>query len=164
MDAGMKRDLWSLPGEGEHIWFLGALATIKVPGAAVDGRCTLIEFLIPKGASPPLHSHPHDETFTMIDGALTFVAGDQRFLCEAGANWIVPRGIKHTFRVESETARLVAVYAPAGMDQCLREAGLPARAPTLPPADAPTRPLEEIDAAMRNHGHDNFGPPMGPDD
>ena len=35
------RDLWSAPGEGEHIWFLGALVTIKVPGEAlVVGRGT----------------------------------------------------------------------------------------------------------------------------
>jgi quercetin dioxygenase-like cupin family protein len=160
----MKRELWSLPGEGEHIWFLGSLVTIKVPGEAVEGRCTLIEFLAPQGLSPPLHSHPQDETFTLIDGAMTFVAGDQRFLCETGASWIVPRGLRHTFRVESATMRLVAVYAPAGMDQCFREAGLPAASPTLPPADAPTRPLEEIERAMRDHGHDNFGPPLGPHD
>jgi quercetin dioxygenase-like cupin family protein len=160
----MKRELWSLPSEGEHIWFLGALVTIKVPGEAVDGRCTLLEFLLPQGGSPPLHSHPAEETFTMIDGSLTFVAGEERFLAEAGASWIVPRGVRHTFRVESETARLVAVYAPAGMDHCFRNAGLPAAGPMLPPPDAPTRPLEEMEEAMRNHGHDNFGPPLGPDD
>ena len=143
----MKRELWSLPGEGEHIWALGSLVTIKVPGEALDGRCTLLEFLMPRGASPPVHSHAQDETFTMIDGTLTFVAGDERFLGEPGASWIVPRGVQHTFRVESETARLVAVYAPAGMDHGFRSAGLPAAAPTLPPADAPTRPLEEIEEA-----------------
>ena len=138
--------------------------TIKVPGEAVDGRCTLVEFLIPQGVSPPLHSHPQDETFTMIDGTLTFVASDTRFLAETGTSWIVPGGVRHTFRVESETARLVAVYAPAGVDHCFRNAGLPAAAPTLPPPDAPARPLEEIEEVMRNHGHHNFGPPMGPDD
>jgi quercetin dioxygenase-like cupin family protein len=164
MSKAATRDLWSAPGEGEHIWFLGALVTIKVPGEALEGRCTLIEFLIPKGASPPVHSHPADETFTMIDGALTFVADKERFLCEAGASWIVPREVHHTFRVESETARLVAVYAPAGMDHCFRHAGLPASAATLPPADAPTRPLSEIEEAMAKYGHDNWGPPMGPDD
>ena len=72
----MSRELWTLAGEGEHIWFVGALVTIKVPGEAVDGRCTMIEFLMPQGVSPPRHSHPQDETFTMIDGTLTFVAGD----------------------------------------------------------------------------------------
>ena len=99
--------------------------------------------------------------FTLV---LTFVASDTRFLAETGTSWIVPGGVRHTFRVESETARLVAVYAPAGVDHCFRNAGLPAAAPTLPPPDAPARPLEEIEEVMRNHGHHNFGPPMGPDD
>ena len=133
MNAAGMRDWWSAPHEGEHIWFLGALVTIKVPGEALDGRCTLIEFLIPQEASPPVHSHPADETFTMIDGTLTFVAGDERFLCEAGANWIVPRGVHHTFRVESETARLVAVTP-------LRAWITVFATPDSPPPPQPSRP------------------------
>ena len=164
MLSGMTRELWSLPGEGEHIWFVNALVTIKVPGEAVDGRLTLIEFLMPQGTSPPRHFHPQDETFTMIDGTLTFLAGDQRFACGAGASWIVPSGVEHTFRVESETARLVAVYAPAGMDRCFRLAGLPAKSPTLPPPDAPTRPIDELEAILAANSHHNVGPPIGPDD
>ena len=38
---------WSNPGAGEQRWFLGTLATIRVPGEAVDGRFALIEFLFP---------------------------------------------------------------------------------------------------------------------
>jgi hypothetical protein len=38
---------WSGSGEGEQLWFLGTLATIKVPGEASDGRFALIEFLFP---------------------------------------------------------------------------------------------------------------------
>jgi quercetin dioxygenase-like cupin family protein len=156
--------LRSGPGEGEHVWFAGALVTIKVPGEAVAGRCTMVEFLMARHTSPPRHHHPHDETFTLIDGNLTFVSGDDRFECEAGASWVVPAGVGHTFRVESETARLVAVFVPAGMERCFREGGVPADNPTLPPADAPTRPLDEIEQAMRAHGHNNVGAPLGRDD
>ena len=119
---------------------------------------------MPEGTSPPRHFHPQDETFTMIEGTLTFVAGDQRFVCEAGASWLVPSGVEHTFRVESETAKLVAVYAPAGMDHCFREAGVSADRPTLPPPDVPIRPFEEIEAILAANSHHNVGPPMGPDD
>ena len=100
----------------------------------------------------------------MIEGTLTFVAGDQRFTCEAGANWDVPSGVAHTFRVESETAKLVAGLAPAGMDHCFRNAGVPADSPTLPPPDAPTRPFDELEAILAAHSHHNVGPPLGPDD
>ena len=74
---------------------------------------------------------------------------------------MVPAGVEHTFRVESETARLVAVFAPAGMERCFREGGVPADTPTLP-LDAPARPLDEIEQAMR--AHNNVGPPLAPDD
>ena len=170
MEAGMggaavgSAKLRSGPGEGEHIWFLGSLVTIKVPGEAVAGRCSIVEFLIPHHASPPRHHHPEDETFTLIDGRLTFVSGDERFLCEAGASWVVPRGVPHTFRVESESARIVGVFSPAGVERCFREAGLPADTPTLPPAAAAPRPMEEIEQALRAYGHVNVGPPLGPDD
>ena len=44
--------LRSGPGEGEHVWFAGALVTIKVPGEAVAGRCTMVEFLLARHTSP----------------------------------------------------------------------------------------------------------------
>ena len=74
-----KAATWSGSGEGEHLWFLGTLATIKVPGEASDGRFALIEFLFPRHASPPLHTHPQDESYIVQEGRLTVQAGDQRF-------------------------------------------------------------------------------------
>jgi hypothetical protein len=38
---------WSASGEGERLWFVGTLATIRVPGEAIGGRYALIEFLFP---------------------------------------------------------------------------------------------------------------------
>jgi quercetin dioxygenase-like cupin family protein len=163
--TAMTRDLWSGPGDGQHIWFLGSLVTIKVSGDAVDGRCAMLEFLMPRDVSPPRHYHQSDELFIMLEGELTFVAGDQRFTAERGSDWVVPGGVPHTFRVESDTARLVAVYAPAGlMEDCFRKAGLPAATPSLPPPDAPARPMEVIEEVMRTHDHHNVGPPLGPGD
>jgi len=70
---------WSGAGEGEQRWFLGTLATIKVPGEATGGRFALIEFLFPRHASPPLHTHPQDESYVVLEGRLTVRAGAQRF-------------------------------------------------------------------------------------
>src|SRR3954447_24578362 len=98
---------WSLAGEGEHLWFLGTLATIRVPGEASGGRFALIEFLFPRFASPPLHTHPQDESYIVLEGRLTIQAGEERFELEAGAAAVVPIGVPHTFRVDSETARVL---------------------------------------------------------
>lgn len=54
---------WSAAGEGEQGWFLGTLATIKVAAQATSGRLALLEFLFPRHASPPLHTHPQGESY-----------------------------------------------------------------------------------------------------
>ena len=69
---------WSAPAEGEKLWFLGTLATIRIPGEASAGRFSLIEFLFPRHASPPLHTHPHDESYIVLEGRLTIQAGGKR--------------------------------------------------------------------------------------
>jgi quercetin dioxygenase-like cupin family protein len=91
---------WSGSGEGEQLWFLGTLATIRVPGEVTDGRFAVIEFLFPRYASPPLHTHPQDETYIVQEGRLTVQAGVQRFELTPGAAAVVPMGVAHTFRAE----------------------------------------------------------------
>jgi quercetin dioxygenase-like cupin family protein len=150
--------------EGEQLWFLGTLATVRVPGEAAGGRFALIEFLFPQHASPPLHTHPQDESYVVLEGRLTVLAGDERFELEAGGTALVPMGMAHTFRVDSATARVLVLSTPAGLERFVRDGSVPAAAPTLPPADTP-RPLpEELERIFREHGQVNLGPPLGPGD
>ena len=155
---------WSGPGEGERLWFLGTLATIRVPGEAVEGRFALIEFLFPHHASPPLHTHPQDESYVVLEGRLTVQAGEQRFELGAGAAAVVPMGVAHTFRVDSDTARVLVLSTPAGLERFVRDGSVPASVPTLPPADTPRPSPEELDRIFSAHGQVNLGPPLGPDD
>ncbi len=67
---------WSAATTGEQWWFLGTLATIRTPGEAVGGRYALIEFLFPRRASPPRHTHPQDESYVVLDGRLTIEADE----------------------------------------------------------------------------------------
>src|SRR5205085_214104 len=108
---------WSASGKGEQLWFLGTLATIKMPGEPSNGRFSLIEFLFPRHASPPLHTHPQDESYFVLEGRLTVRAGDGRFELEAGAAAVVPMGVAHTFRVDSDTARVLVLSTPAGLER-----------------------------------------------
>ena len=84
---------WSNAGEGDSFWFLGTLATIRVPGEAVGDRYAMIEFVFPHGASPPLHTHPQDESYFVLEGVLTIQAGNDRFLLETGGAAAVPMGV-----------------------------------------------------------------------
>ena len=44
--------------EGEALWFMGALASIKASSETTDGR---VELLAPQGVGLPLHVHHRED-------------------------------------------------------------------------------------------------------
>jgi quercetin dioxygenase-like cupin family protein len=160
----------------QPLWFLGTLAHLKLTGEQTGGRFALWEGVLPHGAAPPLHSHPQDETFYVIDGQVTAwvvepeVADDaghppewvstRARSCGIGATIFAPAGTPHTFRVESDTARMLFLSTPAGIEEYVRALAKPADWPWLqPPPDGPRIPSQKLDAVEREHGVTRFGPP-----
>jgi quercetin dioxygenase-like cupin family protein len=143
---------------------LGTLATVRISGEASAGRFALIEFLFPRDASPPLHTHPQDESYIVLEGALTVLAGGRRFQLAPGGAAVVPMGVAHTFRVDSDTARVLVLSTPAGLERMVRDGSVPATSPTLPPADAKRPTPEELLTLFEAHGQVNCGEPLAPGD
>lgn len=126
---------------------------------------SVVEFLAPRGFGPPLHIHrDEDELFIIIEGALAFVTGDDRFEHGAGAVAYLPRSQPHTFQVLSDTARLINVTASNKVipqfDGMVAALGAPTDSPTMP-SPSPIDPglVAEICA---QHGIDIVGPPPTP--
>lgn len=163
-ENGRGGPVWSQSGEGELRWFVGTLATIRVAGESVDGRFALIEFLFPEHASPPRHTHPQDESYIVMEGRLTIEAGGERFELQAGGTAVVPMGVAHTFRVDSDAARVLVLSTPAGLERMVRDGSVLATAPTLPPPDTRRPSADELGRIFTAHGQINLGPPLGPDD
>jgi quercetin dioxygenase-like cupin family protein len=156
----------------EPLWFLGTLVHVKLDGAQTGGRFSLQEGLLPRGAAPPLHSHPQDETLYVLDGRVTFWVvdpddiGDPSWVetaaraCGAGAVVFAPAGAPHTFRVESDTARMLYLSTPAGIEDYVRALSTPAEWPWLqPPADGPRVQLDRLAAVERELGVVRHAPP-----
>jgi quercetin dioxygenase-like cupin family protein len=150
--------LLSAEGAGEALWFVGTLAVIRVPGEAVEERFALMEFLLPHGASPPLHTHPQDESYVVLEGRMTVQAGDQVSELQPGAVMVVPRGVAHSFAVSSDTARVLILSTPAGIERFVRDASVPATTAVLPPPDAPRPSPAELDAIFAAHECITVGP------
>lgn len=69
-----------------------------VNGAALGGPVTVLTYgNDTPGEGPPLHVHPYDETFVVIQGRARFFVGDQ--VIDAGAGEVVlgPKGVPHRF-------------------------------------------------------------------
>ncbi len=144
----------------ERRWFLGTLAVIKVAGETVGDRFALIEFLFPHNASPPLHTHPQDETYVVLEGELTLQLGEERLRLAEGDVAVATMGTPHSFRVDSETARVLVLSTPAGLERMVRDGSVPATSPGLPPADTPRPTAEELERLFEAHGQVNLGPPL----
>lgn len=64
------------------------------------------------GGGPRLHRHPYDETWVVVEGALTFTAGDDVLAAAAGDIVVVPPGVPHKFRNDGPgRSRLVCIHA-----------------------------------------------------
>jgi quercetin dioxygenase-like cupin family protein len=132
---------------------------------------------VPHGASPPLHSHPQDETFYVLDGEITAWVVERELAesegaeppawvaerarrCGVGAVVYAPGGTPHTFRVESDTARVLTLSTPAGIEEFVRALSEPALWPWLqPPPDGPRVASDRMQAVEREFGMVRHGPP-----
>jgi mannose-6-phosphate isomerase-like protein (cupin superfamily) len=121
-------------GEGEALWFLGNLATVKATGAQTRGALTVVEFLHPAGFAPPLHRHlAEDEAFYVLDGHAQFRCGDQTFDAGQGDFVLLPVNVPHTFLVGSvEPLRALQITTPSGFEAFVAEVGEPAAELRLP--------------------------------
>jgi hypothetical protein len=74
-----------------------------------------------------------------------------------------PGHTPHTFRVESDTARVMTLSTPAGIEEFARALAEPARWPWLqPPPDGLRVSAERMQAVEREHGMVRHGPPPPP--
>src|SRR5436309_2281648 len=86
-------------GEGEGIWFLNNLMTVKAGGDNTGNAFTLIESLAPAGFGPPPHvHHAEDEAFYVLEGEATITCGDRTWSATPGSFAFLPRDIPHSFK------------------------------------------------------------------
>jgi quercetin dioxygenase-like cupin family protein len=152
------------PGEGEALWFLGILATIKSSAETTGGAVAVIEHLAPQGTGSPLHVHSReDEWFYVIDGELTFWVGGEVSVASAGTFVFGPKRIPHTFTVSSEQAKFLLVAEPAGFEAFMRAGAEPAERLEIPPAPTEPPDIAAMSALAAEYGIEILGPPGIPE-
>jgi quercetin dioxygenase-like cupin family protein len=88
---------------------------VKLGEKGQGRRLAVVEYVTRSGEEPPDHSHgTEDESFYVLQGALTFRCGDESFELEDGGFVFLPRGIEHGYTIRSDgDVRLLAITAPA---------------------------------------------------
>ena len=149
--------------EGEAIWLLGMLQTIKIGREDTDGQYGLVEVLVPAGVGSPWHVHPEeDEWFYVLDGEVTVWVADTRLSLTAGSFAYGPKGVPHTFYVETGVARMLVGFAPMQFEGFQREVGQPAPERVLPPPLEGHPDMQRLIPIAKRSGFEILGPPGPP--
>jgi mannose-6-phosphate isomerase-like protein (cupin superfamily) len=148
----------------ELFWFKGTLVNIHLSSTAgVDG-IFVMEHWMPYGESPPLHIHRNeDEVFHILEGTMRFRVGGEDTVAYAGQTVLAPKGVPHSFRVESPSgARCLTITRGSNFETLIREMSEPAPAAELPPHGEPTpEMIKALTEACERNGIDIVGPPIG---
>lgn len=142
------------PQGGDTVFLVGDTYTTLLTGPQTGGAFTLLEALVPPDTGPPPHRHhAEDETFILLEGALTFTMGDETIDARPGTTLFVPRDTVHSFRTAGTSpARMLFMYSPAGMEGMFAEIGTPGtRGVQGPPLSG-----EDVAAMIAVSGKYNF--------
>lgn len=149
----------------EHLWFLDTLVAICVSEREGSDGISLLEHRAPHGDSPPLHLHrTEDEVFVVLEGVFRFRLGeDQERRISPGESLLAPKGVPHTYRVESaEGGRWLTITSKGDFEGFVREVGRVAERIELPERSGP--PTAEAVAALAeiagHYGIELVGPPL----
>ena len=128
-------------------------------------QMSIVEITSPPGDMPPLHVHrTDDEAWVVLESEVSFFAGSSEPVrVAAGGVAFGPKGVPHTYRVESDgSARMLAICTPGDFAAFVIAASEPADRAELPPP--PAGPPTEAEgtalaAPASEHGIDLLGPP-----
>ena len=82
----------------------------------VYGEKTLMtEFVLKKGSTLPLHSHPHEQTGYLVKGRIRLTIGSEEHDVMPGDSWCIPEGVEHGAKIIEDSMAL-EVFSPVRKD------------------------------------------------
>lgn len=147
----------------EHLWFMDTLICVRLSHREGTDGISILEQTAPRGDSPPLHFHENeDETFHVLEGVIRFRLDGRDQTVAAGDTVVAPKGVPHTYRVESERARWLVITAKGQFEAFVRAMARRAEGGWLPPAGGPPAPeaIAALTGAAKQFGIEIIGPPL----
>jgi quercetin dioxygenase-like cupin family protein len=138
-------------------WLDGGLFTVLLDSAATNGQLTVGRFTVEKGEAPPYHMHTReDEVFMLLEGSALLWSDDQEMELSQGGIVYLPKNVPHGYRITSDTADLLMICTPGGIEGMFRHAG---RDLTTPRPEGFQISRERMAEAADMYGQVIVGPP-----
>jgi len=112
--------------EDNSFWFLGNKASFLVTGEDTQGQYAVIQTEERKGSEPPPHVHTReDENFYVLEGEVTYFIADKVVHAKPGTYVHAPRGVEHTFKLNTDVAKVLVSVYPSGFEDFVKELSIP---------------------------------------
>src|SRR5215831_3484893 len=124
-----------------QLWFLDSLVTVRVSMSEGTDGISVLEHQVAYGSSPPLHLHrTEDELFHILEGEFRLKVQDHERQVGPGTIVLAPKGVPHTYRVESAGGgRCLTLTMRGDFERFVRAMSRPAERAELPkPAGLPS--------------------------
>lgn len=110
-------------GTGAAYWGPGELMTFLITAKESGGALFMAEISVaPGGGTPPHIHHREDESFHVLEGALTIQMGGDTITASAGDFAFLPRGIAHSFKNTGDgKAKALVITTPGGLEGFFEE-------------------------------------------
>ncbi len=119
MADGTSEVIFLPPGGGRSYQAGPMHAVFKADGAETANRYCVAEWWLKAGdAGPGPHSHEENvELFYVLEGTMTFLAGERWFEAPAGSFMRIPAGVTHDFENRATVrAGALNVFLPGGFE------------------------------------------------
>ena len=150
--AGTGSATWAMGMLFERL--VGAEETVGVLGASVVTQ--------PPGQGSPLHVHTREaEAWYLLQGAMTYRAGERLIRMSVGDFIYLPREVPHAFRTTGTVpVRFLALTLPGGLLDIYDEVGVPATERRLPDAGVSDADIARWLELAPRYGLLVVGPPI----
>ncbi len=95
--------------------YIEAAAGIKRKTLSYGEKTLMTEFVMEKGVSLPMHSHPEEQTGYLVSGHMVLTIGDNVYDISPGDSWLIPGGVTHGAKT-LENSVAVEVFSPVRID------------------------------------------------
>ncbi len=150
------------PGTGRATWAMGSLFEHLLEAEQSADRLGIAVVTQPPGIATPLHRHRDEaEAFYLLEGEMSYRAGEETFELYEGCFIYLPQGLPHAFRTRGKV-RYLALTEPGRLLHLYDEVGIPAPERRLPGEDG--LPMAEEIARWNEvgprYGLEVVGPPI----
>ena len=135
------------PGGGRHYAMIDGDHVSKAVVRDAAGAFEVFEVIAPAAPMAPPHVSPWTGVMFLVEGRVTAVVDGTSYDVEPGGVVVFPAGTPSTFRVESESARIVAVTSGDRAGQFFADF-----ASSVPVGGSPEDSMAAILSVTQRHG------------